>query len=1111
MRLSSIAVSALVLLSSASWAAPPRVPLCEPWGEEYQGQAATGQETIALWQFNVGAELEDASGHGHKLALVGAKARTGGRFGGGLETFCGWPVEDKPHRALAKNHPALSPKGPFTIDLWICPKPELKADYPMAFLLDKKYVAHSDYQLLLDQIDKSGRWTLQANLGFGASSDSWYSKPIEFRSGTWYHLAFTYDGEGTGNFYLDGVPWGGRQVAGRKAVAPGDHPLSIGDRIGSYYHGFPGLVDQVRISDGVLEFRKVRIERVSDRANFVRMEPDARLRFAVTNLERGPLASAKVRMSLGELGVQEMAITNLGAGESTTIEYPLDTRLRPGQYVLEAKVVVTAPKAYATEESLPVRLVARRPAKQFPVLMWGVYGDATKEAQRLKEIGFTHVLGLGADEKRIWEAGKPTEPASPESVAETKRSLDEALASDLTLVASLSPGSELRHQERLLRINREGKPVSREDICGLFPDIQKYCYNVGVSVGQAYSRFPAFGAALIHTEVRDGANCCFHSHDLEAFRKFAGFEVPKEASARWGVSYASLPGAPPSRVIPDNHPVLLYYRWYWKQGDGWNELNSQVARGLRTAMGKDFWTFHDPAVRVASVYGSGGEVDTISQWTYSYPDPIRIATATDELLAMAGGRSGQNVMKMTQIIWYRSQTAPEPKKGAETLPYQAEWERQQPDAPFITIAPMHLREAFWTKIARPIKGIMYHGWQSLVPCESVSGYRYTHPQTQHELGRLVREVVRPLGPMLLEVPGVKGDVAFLESFASQMFAQRGTYGWGGGWGGDAYLVSLWAHLQPDIVYDETIVQRGLDGYRVLVMADCDVITEKMLERIKAFQAGGGIVVGDDHLTPAIKPDIVLVPYKRTGHAREDKAALVALAGQLRKSLDSRYRRYADSSSPDVIPYRRQYKDSDYLFVVNDRREYGDYVGQHGLVMENGLPSRATLSIGRPAGFVYDLVGHTPMVARQESGRMALDISLGPCDGRCYLVTGRAIENVRIQVPDSIERGQSARCLVEVVDAQGKPIDAVVPVEVTIRDATTAVAEFSGFHAATGGRLEIPLDVATNDPAGSWTIEVRELASGRQAAAYFHVPGPSPWPPGGKPLPKGAANPVQPKG
>ena len=54
---------------------------------------------------------------------------------------------------------------------------------------------------------------------------------------------------------------------------------------------------------------------------------------------------------------------------------------------------------------------------------------------------------------------------------------------------------------------------------------------------------------------------------------------------------------------------------------------------------------------------------------------------------------------------------------------------------------------------------------------------------------------------------------------------------------------------------------------------------------------------------------------------------------------------------------RRYGTTDYLFAINDRREFGDYVGQHGLVMENGLPSEAVLTVRRPGGTVYDLVDH----------------------------------------------------------------------------------------------------------------------------------------------------------
>ena len=216
----------------------------------------------------------------------------------------------------------------------------------------------------------------------------------------------------------------------------------------------------------------------------------------------------------------------------------------------------------------------------------------------------------------------------------------------------------------------------------------------------------------------------------------------------------TLDGFPADRVIADDMPMYVYYKWFWKKGDGWNGLEHRPASRSEDRRRDDFWTYHDPAVRVASVYGSGGEVDFLSHWTYSYPDPIRIGLCHRRTV-LHGRRilpADQQVMKMTQIIWYRSQTAPEPGEEADptrrfsdhdmrpsapapwTLPAATAAGSASPDARFITIAPMHLREAFWTKIARPIKGIMYHGWQSLVKVkDGHSSYRYTHPQTRHEL------------------------------------------------------------------------------------------------------------------------------------------------------------------------------------------------------------------------------------------------------------------------------------------------------------------------------------------------------------------------------------------
>lgn len=1106
------AILSASLLAAAGQAAEA-VLLCEPWELEYTGQDATGPQVSGLWQFNAGAETADASGRGHDATLQAAVIAPEGRFGSCLECFPGWPVQDQRHRALVPYDPGLSPSGPFTLEMWIRPKEQLDDEYPESFLLDKKYVAHDDYQLILGAADRSGNRALRVSLGFGADSQTYDSRPARFAPGRWRHIAFTYDGAGSGRFYLDGRSWGGGDVPGRKSLSPGRHPLSIGDRIGSYFHGFPGFIDQVRITAGVREFRRVRLEQVSDRRVFVRQEADARLKLAVSNLRREPLAAATVHVFLPGMAAQTFALQDLAPGQSQAIEYPVDTSLRPGEYPLVARVELPEPADETFEERLSLRIVPRRPPHQFPVLMWGIYGGVDKEADRLQQIGFTHVLGLGADYARIWEAEGPVPAADEAVVTRTKRTLDEALTRGLTVVASLSPGGAMRGREDLQRVGRDGKPyASRPDVCGLLPPLGDFCFRVGQSVGQTYGHFPAFGAALLHTEVRDHARPCFHAEDFAAFREHTGLEIPQQVVTSRGVEYAKLDGFPASRVIPDDHPLLVYYRWYWQSGDGWNGLNSRLHEGLATMGRPDFWTFHDPAVRVARVSGSGGSVDVLSQWTYSYPDPIRIAVATDELLATAAaaGRP-QQVMKMTQVIWYRSQTAPEPKTPDAALPYRAPWEIEQPDAPFITIAPLHLREAFWTKIARPIRGIMYHGWQSLVPCDGPGGYRYTHPETQHELARLIRQVVRPLGPTLLQVPAANSDVALLESFASEMFARRGTYGWGGGWIGDCHHVLQYAHLQPDIVLDETVAAGGLDGYRVLVMPDCDVLTESVAARIKAFQAAGGIVVGDERTCPAIQPDIVLAVYQRTARADADKQALQARAAELRAALDSRYRRAVDTSEPDVIPYRRRFGPTDYVFLVNDRREYGQYVGQHGLVMENGVPAEAQVRVDRDAGAVYDLIRSQPVEAAVVDGRLGFRAALGPCDGGLYMVCPQTIAAVCVETPEQVLPAAQARCRVRVVDSENRPVRAVVPVEIRILDPGGRVGEFSGAYGAVDGLVELELDIAANDPFGIWQIEARELASGRSSSGYFRVVAPTPWPPTAQPISSELAKPEQPKG
>ena len=1064
-------------------------PFAEPWQSEYTGKHASGPQVIGLWQFTTGRETQDSSTRLPKGELNGAQIHAAGKFGSCLESFPGFPIVDKRHALVVPNTRALSPTGAFTLELWIQPKPEFTAAV-QAFLIDKKYVAHTDYQLIIGPASKQGLRTLQLSLGFGEDSITAYSEPQEFTPGKWTHLACTYDGAGHVGFVRDGRAIGERSYSGRGSITPGTRPLSIGDRLGSNYRGFPGYIDEVRLTKGVREFRPIRVTADHGRRTFLRHESAPPLQLRIRNLLQQELTGIEVQTELGGESSPKTKIPALKSGAEHLLTIPVNTQLRPDTYELRVHVTAGGSIDDTNVQSIPLTIVARPLPHRMPVVMWGLGGveGVLRELPRLKDLGFTHCLGLEVGYDRIWKAGQPTAVAKPERIIETQQMLDAALAGDLSIVVSLSPGRWARDLKQFQRVNRAGQPYKTHDVDGLYPEIQQFCENVGTSVAQAYAAYPAFQSALIHTEVRGESQLSFNDIDREAYRKFSGQEIPAEVLIKNGVQYGKLKNFPASRIIPDNDPILRFYQWFWKVGDGWNGLHTAVQRGLKSTDREDFWTFHDPAVRVPSIYGNGGQVDVLSQWTYSYPDPIRLAMPTDELFAMAAGAaSPQRVMKMTQIIWYRSQTAP-PKSGSKTsaTTEPSVWEDTDPDAAFITISPMHLREAFWTKIARPIQGIMYHGWQSLVPTNSPGGYRYTHPETQHELRRLVKTVVEPLGPTLLQVPASRGDVAFLESFASQMLARRGAYGWSHTWSGSVYEILHYAQLQPEVVYDETILQQGLDGYKVLVLADCDVLSQGVADRIVAFQKAGGIVVGDDRLAPGIRPDIRLTSFNRPKEGDQAKAMLLDAAAKLRTDLGNRYTRPLDSSNPEIVTHLRRQKNADYVFVVNDHREFGDYVGQHGLVMENGLPSEGAISLRRSNGTVYDLTTSRQVTAKASQGWLEIPVALGPCDGRVYLVTDRPINGVKIDTAKTAMRGGDLNCEIAVTGDDGQPIDAVVPVQVEIRDPDGRLAEFSGYYGAVHGRLTLRLNVAPNDTLGVWQISVKELASGRTAAQYVRV-------------------------
>lgn len=1056
-----------------------------PWERAYEGSEASGPHVLGLWKFD-SDDGKDATGKQPPGKLRGGRRVADGRFGGALESFPGFPVVDRAHGFSVPNNQRLSPKGAFTVEFWLKPKKEF-ADARAPIALDKKYAGHTDYQLSFGPADKALQRRLRLSLGFGNDSHDLVSEPVPFPAGEWVHLAVSYDGQGQAQFFRNGEPIGQVEAPGRRGITAGSLPLTIGDRHGSNYAGCPAFLDEVRLTEGVRAFTALRLTTQWPRQTFVRHEPAPTWSVTVTSLSKQTLDGVRLAVAIPGCKPVTLDAGRLAAGAQKTVEQRFDTTLRPDSYPVTVSATWTDTRPRRASTTATVVLVPRS-LPQMPVVMWGIGGvkGVLEELPRLRRIGFTHCFGGEIDAGRLVRAGEPVLTVDPARLPEARKMLDTALANDLRILATVGPSAFEASFEKYLQRGRDGKPYARRSLTPNAPELLALFERVGASVAKTYADHPAFSGMCVNSEVRDDSQVSFTEWDRAAYRRAFGQEMPDWVQSKYGPNHATLPNFPKDRVVADDDPRLAFYRWWWAEGDGWNAAHSAVHRGLHRSPRRDLWTFYDPSVRVPPLWGSGGAVDVLSQWTYTDPDPLRMAISCDEVLAMAAGRQpSARVMKMTQLFWYRSTAAPagaSPRDGDTP----AAWLDREPGATFLSIHPLHLREAFWVKIARPFEGIMYHGWGSLVPTDGTHAYKHTHPQLQHELTRLVREVVQPLGPTLRQVPAARSDIAFLESFTSSVFARRGTWGWGGGWQADLYLALQYAHLQPQVLYEQTLLRDGLKGYKVLVLADCDVLPKSVVERIVAFQKAGGLVIGDDRLCPAIRAEFVLTPHVRTRQAAADKAALLERAAQLGQWLNGRYRRVLDVSNPEVVSYRRRAGSADYLFLVNDAREAGDYVGQYGRVEEFGRPSKAEVRLHSPATVVYDLVRQRAIPARRDQDSLVFPVELGPCDGRLLMALPARIARVAVRGPESVARGGRWVGRIEVQHDAGKPVEAVVPLEVAILDPDGRPAEFSGFHAAADGRLELTLDLAANDQPGVWEVRVRERASGCEQSAFFRL-------------------------
>jgi hypothetical protein len=215
-----------------------------------------------------------------------------------------------------------------------------------------------------------------------------------------------------------------------------------------------------------------------------------------------------------------------------------------------------------------------------------------------------------------------------------------------------------------------------------------------------------------------------------------------------------------------------------------------------------------------------------------------------------------------------------------------------------------------------------------------------------------------------------------------------------------------------------------------------------------------------------------------------------MAANLRNELDPFFKRDFQTSNMDIVGRMRRFGDTDYLFLINDKRTYGDYVGQYGLVMEKGLDNAGTAWLPGD-GYIYDLIAHKQVPTTPKDGGLSFDVSFGPGEGKLFMRTKTVITGIGLQAPTSAKRDTEIPVSFHVstmptAPNKPAPIQAVVPLKLTILDADGEPAEFSGYHAAVNGELKLNLSIPSNEKPGQWTITAENLANGSRLQTNLEI-------------------------
>lgn len=786
------------------------------------------------------------------------------------------------------------------------------------------------------------------------------------------------------------------------------------------------------------------------RSVFQREEKTAIIEAVVSYSGKSTARKTVLQYGIGTLPKREIKIPPLKPDEETRVELKLPVeRIRAGDYELTWMLISNGQAE--SEGILPLTVVRQPNPRRLKVFAWA--GGNNRD---LAEHGFTtFLLGAGTNTPECRSSHGRQGIISPYMLQVVRQQLDEGLKYGMEeyLNYSFYTPEGVTHKE--------------------------YSQNISNWFRDNLADLPAFSGINIFSEVESRGSYYIKDYpdSGKRFKAATGLPLSSDFKFRSGTSGVKLKDFPVDGVIPDKYPAYVFYKWFWMEGRGWTKKFREVADAFKSWK-PSILTFHDPALRMPSLKNRCKGLDMINHWHYTTHDPKNLAFMVDSLFAAAA--PGQQVSHMIQLLWPVALGIP---KLVETRPDVGSLAPRSWIAP----SPHVVRETTWILLSRPINMLAYHGIATVKETRGSGGYLFSNPETYEELKRLAHILWKPYGPFLSRLERHPHRAAFLASTATQVLSpMQKSYLWDYIYYGRYYEALQNAHIPTDVIFEDDIIAGALDQYELLVLPRCEVLPRSVYERIVKFAKTGKTVLADDWLVPdvpgAIKLKFSDIPEKIK--AAERKKKILKKAAAIRSALKERFELEYDADSPEVIMNPVKAKGITYLFVINDKRRPGNYVGQFGNILDEGVPQQVTINIKNPGHLIpYDMLDQVALPVKRDKDQISFALDLGPCGGKIIALYPRRIAHIKLSGRKKVTRKGNFKIGIDFSDETGKRLQGVQPFRLEITDGGSRINEYSGYYAAENGRRVIEFPVALNDSPGFWEFEVEDLTSGLKSS-YF---------------------------